>query len=238
MSVLLHFQSRIHPPSTQPDQSFQSPLLTPSGKPAGWAQAGCCSHICAVGPSIGWSHDHRRTGLWVAAPAPYRDGGKGLWVCHIPLFVMVVQNKHTTNAEQRYLYKHKYTYIKAHSLGHELSDIIGKQGRVFLLLAWWIVNRQVLKKHRVGQLNPVVLSQNCDCALVRTYITFTTLDGQNLTDNAVTKKRKASFTDFWLTKPLTSISMGLWSWHRVSHRILNLEDRRVGFICTWQGMGK
>ncbi len=42
------------------------------------------------------------------------------------------------------------------------------------------------------------------------------------------------FSDFWLTTPLTSISMGLWGWHRVSHRILNLEDRRVGFVYTWR----
>lgn len=67
-----------HPPFTQSDQSTQS-QLTPGGTPAGWTQAGCCSHICRAGLVIGWSHSHQKTGLWVAAPAPYQDRGEGLW---------------------------------------------------------------------------------------------------------------------------------------------------------------
>lgn len=53
------------------------------------------------------------------------------------------------------------THLHAHSLGHERSDVIGKQCRVFLLLLWWMVNRQELKDTvKECQLSSAVMSPN------------------------------------------------------------------------------
>ena len=145
-------------PTSYPVQPSRSNTeLTPGGKRAGWTPAGCCSQTHAAHPLIGWSHGLQKTGQWVAAPALWGQKGRFLsTIINMDIQINYVQGILTQD-----------THAKTHLLSHELSDIIGKQGRVVLFLIWRSVNRQILWRGENVNKIPLCRQENAqNCSLI------------------------------------------------------------------------
>lgn len=145
------------PPSTQSNQSVQSPSTHPRRHTSRlnssrllWSnmRSSPCDRLISRS-----SKDRSVSGSSSALSGQRERFVRTFtYVCVLCMLSMCRQS----SAYQRHSCKHTNTHL----LGHDLSDIIGKQGRVFLLLVWWSVNRQILWQERQCQHDPVVM-WNC-----------------------------------------------------------------------------
>ena len=154
VSVFVHLQCPkspgSHPQPTLPNQSILSPSTHPRRRASRLNSSRLLESYMASGPFdrlISRSSNDRSVSGNSSALSGQRDSFMKTFTYVSVLWKSKTSMCRQSDADQRHSCKHL--------LGHELSDVIGKQGRVLLLLVWWSVNRQILMKQRECQLNPV-----------------------------------------------------------------------------------